>query len=200
MPKRIWQFGPLHYALPARAVADAARDLTSLRDVRAIVADAVQRGKCNVPDLFEELNNGPSVGSALFREALTDVAEGIRSAAEGDLKDLLARSGLPMPLFNATVFAGDTFVARPDAWWPEFGVAVEVDSREWHMSPEDHARTLERQRRMGKYGIVVLPFTPSQIRKHPADVVAEIRHALDSARGRPPLNLRTVLADNRAAA
>jgi hypothetical protein len=200
MPKRIWQFGPLHYALPARAVADAARDLTSLRDVRAIVADAVQRGKCNVPDLFEELNNGPSVGSALFREALTDVAEGIRSAAEGDLKDLLARSGLPMPLFNATVFAGDTFVARPDAWWPEFGVAVEVDSREWHMSPEDHTRTLERQRRMGKYGIVVLPFTPSQIRKHPADVVAEIRHALDSARGRPPLNLRTVLADNRAAA
>jgi hypothetical protein len=101
-----------------------------------------------------------------------------------------------MPLFNAMVFAGDTFVAKPDAWWPEFGVAVEVDSREWHMSPEDHARTLERQRRMGKHGIVVLPFTPKQIRKQPAAVVAEIRDALASARGRPPLDLRTIPADN----
>jgi very-short-patch-repair endonuclease len=190
MPKRIWLSGPLHYALPARAVADTVRALTSLRDVRAIVADSVQRGKCDMPSLLTELDKGPNAGSALFREALTDVADGIRSAAEGDLKDLLRRSRLPMPLFNATVFAGDTFVARPDAWWPEFGVAVEVDSHEWHMSPHDHARTLERQRRMGKYGIIVLPFTPKQIRNQPADVIAEIRHALESGRRR--LNLRTV--------
>jgi len=198
MPKRIWRLGPLHYTLPARAVADAARSLASLRDVRAIVADAVQRGRCGVPDLSEELEAGPNVRSALFREALTDVAAGIRSAAEGDLKDLLARSGLPMPLFNATIFAGDNFVATPDAWWPEFGVAVEVDSREWHMSPQDHARTLERQRRMGKYGIIVLPFTPNQIRKQPGAVMAEIRQALES--GRPQPTLRTVPADTSAAA
>lgn len=197
MPTRVWQLGPLHYALPARAVADAARDSTSLRDVRAIVADAVQRGRCSVPDLSGELEAGPNVRSALFREALTDVAVGIRSAAEGDLKDLLARSGLPMPLFNATILAGDTFVATPDAWWPEFGVAVEVDSREWHLSPQDHARTLERQRRMGKYGIIVLPFTPKQIRKQPAAVIAEIRQALESGRPRP--NLRTLPATANSA-
>ena len=199
LPTRAWRLGPLRYALPARAVADAVRDLTSLRDVRAMVADAVQRGHCNVADLSTELKAGPNRGSALFREALTDVADGIRSAAEGDLKDLLRRSGLPMPLFNASVYDGSTFVARPDAWWPEFGVAVEVDSHEWHMSPEDHARTLERQRRMGKHSIVILPFTPKQIRKQPADVVAEIRAALESAKGRPPLKLRTVAADQSAA-
>jgi hypothetical protein len=90
LPTRVWQLGPLRYALPARAVADAVRDLTSLRDVRAMVADAVQRGHCRVPDLSTELTAGPSVGSKLFREALGDVADGIRSAAEGDLKDLLA--------------------------------------------------------------------------------------------------------------
>ena len=196
MPERVCMFGPIRYALAPRAVADTVRGLTSLRDVRAVVADAVQRRRCEVQELAAELNAGPKAGSALFREALTDVADGIRSAAEGDLKDLLRTSGLPMPLFNAMVFAGDTFVAKPDAWWPEFGVAVEVDSREWHMSPEDHARTLERQRRMGKHGIVVLPFTPKQIRKQPAAVVAEIRDALASARGRPPLDLRTIPADN----
>ena len=62
LPTRVWQLGPLRYAVPARAVADAVRDLTSLRDVRAMVADAVQRGHCRVPDLSEELSNGPSVG------------------------------------------------------------------------------------------------------------------------------------------
>ena len=45
---------------------------------------------------------------------------------------------------------------------------------------------------MGKYGIIVLPFTPSQIRKQPTEVLATIRHALGS--GRPPLHLRTVPA------
>jgi len=193
LPTQIWQLGPLRYALSPRAVADAVRDLTSLRDVRAMVADAVQRGHCRVPDLSEELSKGPSVGSKLFREALADVADGIRSAAEGDLKDLLAKSGLPAPLFNASIYDGDgTFIARPDAWWPEKGVAVEVDSHEWHMSPHDHTRTLERQRRMGKRGILVLPFTPREIRTQPAKVMATIRDALKT--GRRPDNIQTKAA------
>ena len=94
-----------------------------------------------------------------------------------------------MPLFNASIYDGDgTFIARPDAWWPEKGVAVEVDSHEWHLSPHDHTRTLERQRRMGKRGILVLPFTPREIRTQPADVMATIRHALEI---RPPARQRT---------
>ena len=194
MPKRIWRFGPLNYALPARAVADTVRGLTSLRDVRAMVADAVQRSACTVPDLSAELDHGPSVGSKLFREALADVADGIHSAAEGDLKDLLAKSGLAMPLFNASIYddKDGTFIARPDAWWPEKGVAVEVDSQEWHLSPHDHTRTLERQRRMGKRGILVLPFTPREIRTQPAKVLAAIRDALET--GRPPQNVQTKAA------
>jgi len=198
MPDRAWRLGPLRYAPPARAVADAVRGMSVLRDVRAVVAEAVQRGHCKVHELSGELAAGPSVGSALFREALADVAEGIRSAAEGDLKDLLAGSGLPMPLFNAMVFAGETFVAMPDAWWPEFGVAVEVDSREWHMSPEDHAKTLARGRRMGVHQIIVLRFTPRQIRTQPAEVQAEIRRTLEGARGRASLHLRTVPANEAA--
>jgi hypothetical protein len=194
LPTRVWQLGPLRYALPARAVADAVRDLTSLRDVRAMVADAVQRGHCRVPDLSAELDDGPSVGSKLFREALADVADGIRSAAEGDLKDLLAKSALPMPLFNASIYDGNdgTFIARPDAWWPDRGVAVEVDSHEWHLSPDDHTRTLERQRRMAKRGILVVPFTPRDIRTQPAKVLAAIRDALET--GRRPADIRTEAA------
>jgi len=195
MPGRTWEVGPVRYVPPSRAVADAVRGLPSLRDVRAVVADAVQRGSCAVKDLLAELAEGPKAGSTLFREALADVADGIRSAAEGDLRSLLVTSRLPMPLFNASLYDGDgTFIARPDAWWPEHGIAVEVDSREWHMSPDDHAKTLARGRRMAKYQIIVLRFTPRQIRTERAQVIKDIRDALTGARGRQPLNLRTVSA------
>jgi len=196
MPDRIWERGPIRYVPPSRAVADAVRAMDSLRDVRAVVADAVQRRACRVQDLVTELNEGPRPGSALFRQALADVAEGIRSTAEADLKDLLVKAKVPMPLFNPALYDKDgTFIARPDAWWPELGIAIEVDSREWHLSPEDHAKTLARGRRMGRHQIIVMRFTPKQLRSQAATVIEEIRRTLEGAQGRPSLNLRTVPAD-----
>ena len=76
----------LFQALAARAVADTARLLTDMREARAVVADAVQRGRCTVADLGAELRAGPVRGSATFRSVLAEVAEGIRSTAEGDLR------------------------------------------------------------------------------------------------------------------
>jgi hypothetical protein len=47
---------------------------------------------------------------------------------------------------------------------------------------------------MGKYGIVVLPFTPRQIRTQRAEVLATIRDALETARSRPSPTVTTVPA------
>ena len=141
------------------------------------------------------------MGSALFRAALADVADGIRSTAEADLKELLVKAKIPVPLFNPELYDADgTFIARPDAWWPELGIAIEVDSREWHLSPQDHADTLARGRRMARHQIVILRFTPNQIRSDPATVIKDIRTALEGARGRAALNLRTAAASEARAA
>lgn len=64
IPRRFSVAGPIQYVLPARAVADAARVLTGLADVRAVVAAAVQRQCCTVPDLAGELASGPHRGPA----------------------------------------------------------------------------------------------------------------------------------------
>jgi len=194
MPERIQEFGPIRYALAARAVGDTVRGMHSLRDVRGVVADAVQRGACELRELMDELNAGPRRESALFREALAEVVGGSRSAAEGALRQLIIKSGLEMPLFNADVYDGDVFIARPDAWYPEFGIAIEVDSREWHLGPDDHKKTLKRGNRMETYLINVLRFTPNDIRDEPERVIAEIREAIKRARGRARLNLRTIPA------
>ena len=98
-----------------RAVADAARDLTGLSEVRAVVAGAVQRRLCTLAQLIVELDSGPVRGSALLRDALTEVGEGIRSTAEADLRDLIMRARLPMPMFNARLYAGGMLLAVADA-------------------------------------------------------------------------------------
>jgi hypothetical protein len=192
MPPRTARSGPVRLALAPRAVADAARRLTALRDVRAVVADAVQAGRCTIGQLAAELSEGPVRGSAMFRSVLAEVAEGIRSTAEGDLRDLIRVNRLPVPLFNPSLYEDETFLGKPDAWWPDAGVAAEVDSREWHLSPEDWDRTRRRHDVMAAAGIIPLHFSPQQIRREPAEVVRMIEHALERGLNRPPLPIRTV--------
>ena len=83
-------------------------------------------------------------------------------------------------MFNARLYAGNVLIAVADAWWPDACVAAEVDSREWHLSAEQWEQTMRRHARMTAQGILVLHFTPKQIRTEPAQVVAALRAALDA--------------------
>ena len=182
MPEYVCVDGPVEFTMVARAVADAARELRSFREFRALVAHSVQGRFCKLDVLARELADTPRRQSSWLRRALGEVADGVRSVAEGDLRDLIIRAGLPRPMFNARLFAGEQFLAVADAWWPDAGVAAEVDSREWHLSPDDWAGTLARHARMGRHGIVVLHFTPGQIRTKPEQVMTDIRSALLAGR------------------
>src|SRR5260370_5991454 len=97
-------------------------------------------------------------------------------------------------MYNPRLFVGEEFIGSPDAWWPEAGVASEVDSRVWHLSPADSERTQARHARMSAHGILVLLYAPRRIRSDPAGVVAEIRKALEAGRQREPLPIRAVPA------
>jgi hypothetical protein len=195
MPEELNAIGQLRYALLDRAVADAARGMTRLSDVRAVVAEAVQRGRCDLASLVRELNDGPSAGSRFYRAALGEIADGIRSAAEADLKDLIGKSGIEKPLYNPKLYTtGGIFLGIPDAWWQRAGVAAEVDSREYHISPEDQERTTTRHNRMEGHGIHVLHFRPSAIKKKSPAVLADLRGAIEKGNARPPLPITAVPA------
>ena len=191
MPGQVCVTGEVRYVLPARAVADAARSLTSARDVRALVAQAIQQQRCSIGLLATELEQGPAKGSALLRAALAEARDGIRSAPEGDLRILLRRGRIPVPMFNARLYDGNTLIAVPDAWWPDAGVAAEVDSREYHYPAGNWQRTMRRHDRLVARGVLLLHFTPQQIRSTPEEVISQIRAALDAGRQRPRLPLVT---------
>jgi len=192
MPRAETQDLAIRYVSPARAVADAVRGMADRSQVRAVVASAVQQSRCSIRDLAAELAAGPVRGSGLFRTVLAEVAEGIRSPAEGDFRGLIRRSGLPQPLFNPSLYVNGTLLGRPDAWWPDHGVAVEIESREWHFAPDAWEATMRRDARLTAAGIRVLHVSPRQLRTEPERVVRDIAAALRVAR--PPAGVITVSA------
>lgn len=194
MPKIVYSAGEIRYVPPARAVADAARMLSDMSDARTLVATAIQGRNVRVAELAQELAQGPAIGSARLRAALAEAAEGVRSTAEADLRALIRHSRLPAPLYNPRLYKGDEFLAIPDAWWGEAALAVEVDSREWHLSPREWEQTMARHSRMGAAGITVLHYPPRRIRREPQVVAAEIRSAPEEGRGRELRGVRAVPA------
>jgi very-short-patch-repair endonuclease len=179
MPRLVINEGERRYTMAPRAVADAARYASSLADARAIVASAVQRGRCPPSMLAAELDEGGRRDSARLRIVVGEVADGVRSIAEGEFYELIKQSKLPAPLFNEPVRRPDgTLIAIADAWWPQARLVAEVDSREWHLSPADWAKTMRRHNDLTQHGIHVLHFTPGQIRYDPRSVVATIAAAL----------------------
>jgi hypothetical protein len=192
LPDQTFTLDGIRWAEAARAIADTARNEFDLREVRALVAGAVQDGTCTIGQLAQELRAGPSRESGRLRAVLEEVADGVRSAAEGDLRLLIKRSGLPEPMYNPDLYLGSVFLGRPDTWWKDAGVAGEVDSREWHYSPDQWEKTMARHSRMTAHGISVMHFTPKQVRTEPRRVVGEFRSAIEEGRKRPPLEIRAV--------
>jgi hypothetical protein len=183
----------LRYALPARAVVDTVSALTNLAEARTVVASAVQQRHCTIDQLVAEVRERRG-GGALLRAVLAEVADGIRSAAEGDLRDLIGRSGLPVPFYNPTLLWDGKFLAIPDAWWPDAAVAVEVDSKEFHLLPDDWEQTMRRHRRMSIAGLTVLHVSPRQLRTEPRLVLTDIAEALRNGRPAPRVTMRRAVA------
>jgi hypothetical protein len=138
--------------------------------------------------LDAEIRRAARSRTALVRRALTEVLEGIRSAPEAELRALTLTSRiLPTILWNPSLSTLDgTVLPTPDGWLPDAGVALEVDSREYHASPDDWRRTLSRHNVLSAHGIVVLHFTPAEIRREPKRVLRAIEQTYQARIAEPP--------------
>ena len=174
-----------------RAVVDASRRCTDRRAVRALASEVVQSGRASVADLADELATSQRRGSALLREVLTDLASGTRSAPEAELRDAVLAWGLPEPLWNPTLSTRDgRIVFVPDGYYPEAGVALEVNSHEYHGYGEAFEATEKRQASLAGLGILVVPITPNRLRLDAPGVMRDIDATLRAASGRPRPDVR----------
>lgn len=187
--------GALRVAPLERAVLDAARHCADRDGIRAMLAEVVQRRRTTVERLRDELDAGNQRGSGLVRDVLEEIADGIRSAAEGWGRDLHARSGLPPMLWNPTLRWPDgRFLARPDGYIVEVGMAWEQDSMEFHPVEEDD--TARRRARMTSAGVVVAHHRPRRLRTEPARVVEELWAHFRLAASRPTPHLIVIPSEH----
>lgn len=191
MPHRVMR-DDIPLAPVDRAVLDAVRRWRATDPVRALLTEAVQRGKCRPPDLVAELDSGSRRGTALPRRVLEEVCAGARSVAEAHAMPVWHRADLPKATWNQPVHGADgQFIAVPDAWCDEVALAWEIDSFEWHSDAKGYARTVARNTRYTAAGIVVVQTLPSRLRDDPAGVISDLRAAYTTAaaRPRPPVTL-----------
>ncbi|MFD6969343.1 hypothetical protein [Streptomyces sp. NPDC059949] len=174
---------------PVRAAADFAARADDPDLVRSVLANVVQGGWCHPHDLHAELRAGRIANRPAARAAAAELVAGVRSIAEGRARDTLSATDLPAPLWNARLYGPDgAFLASPDAYWPEEGVALEIDSAEYHYTRDSWQATLRRRLRLESRGVLVASTTPGILRDGPADVIAALRAllAVGAARPAPP--------------
>ena len=185
-----YEIGLVRYAPTARAVADAAHWFTNLDDVRAVVAEAIQKQACSIAELGIELARGTNTDSSRLRTALSEVRSGVRSAAEAQFRERLLRSDLPVPQFNVFLRAADgTSIGKIDAWWADAGVAAEIDSQEYHFYRDGWLKTDAKHGRMLKHDIKPHHFAPRRITSDWPAVYAELKASITSGVKRPRLNV-----------
>jgi len=184
----IYRAGAIRYAAPARAVADAAQVLPSLDDVRAIVAEAIQRQACSIALLGLELERSGTRDSGRLRAALADARAGSRSVAEIRFRERIEQSPLPPPQYNVFLRATDgTDIGEVDAWWADAGVSVEIDSQEYHFYRADWLRTEAKRSRLLKHGIFPHNIAPVRVDNDWDAVYSELKSSLEKGTQRPSL-------------
>jgi hypothetical protein len=165
-----------------RSVLDACRRLKDHDQVKALITEAVQRGRVHPRGLVRELETGSPRGTAVPRAVLRDVMAGARSVAEIDAIRVWERTGLPLPVWNVPLRSTvGTYIGTPDAWFAEVGLAWEIDSYEFHFRREDYADTISRNARYAAEGITVVQTLPNRLRTNPDEVAAELRAAYQAA-------------------
>lgn len=179
--------GLLRLAPLSRAVLDASRLCRDEDAVRSLIYETVQRELVAPEALDLERRAGQKRGSRFARLALESVYAGARSMPEGDLVAILARSGLGRMRLNVDLFTPEgAFIARPDAYDPESGVCLEIDSREHHFAVASWEATMRRHARMTSYGLLVIHATPTRMRSETEVVMEEVLRAIRSRAGAAP--------------
>ncbi|MET8541718.1 hypothetical protein ABZW03_13850 [Kitasatospora sp. NPDC004799] len=168
----------------ARAVADALAEWTAepggSAPVREVLREAVALpgNRCTVRELVVELADSGLTREPRVRAALDELLAAERDLALERLGRLADEGLLPAPLAAPELrMRGGTYIAVPDLYWPERGVAVEVDSELRCVSEGEAAWVRGGQHRMEYLGIRVVYVSGARLAADPDAVGGELREA-----------------------
>ncbi len=100
-----------------------------------------------------------------------------RSGLERRFRELVAGAGLPKPSANLFVEGHEL-----DAYWPEERFAVELDTYDYHGSPQAFEADRIRQEELKLAGIELVRITGTRLNREPAAVMQRLRRLLAQRR------------------
>jgi hypothetical protein len=167
----------------ARAVADTAVARRRLDDVRALVAEVVQKKHCSIDELAVELRRGPQRGSAFLRQAIDEIGAGAWSAPEARAAALLRVAGAPPFEQNRRIdLPGGRYVIA-DFVWIELRAVLEIDSMIHHHDDQaDVDRTDDKHIALETVGFSVIHRTPRYVITRPEEFTRGVLAWLDTRR------------------
>ncbi|MFH9014070.1 hypothetical protein ACH4C6_22150 [Streptomyces sp. NPDC017943] len=178
-----------------RAVADAVAGLADAEVVRRLLTEAVRGGHCDAASVVRELTEARLLSRPHVVDAVDSLLAEGRARAEDRLYRMVARYGLPDPVWNVDLrLPGGPYLGGLDAYWPEHAVAVELDTRAPRQDDDalwsEYARKREHLERLG---ITVVHITPRKLRDSPEQQATVVRTALMAAGDRDPAAYVVVL-------
>jgi very-short-patch-repair endonuclease len=105
--------------------------------------------------------------------------EPTRGELERAFRDLCRHYGLPLPSQNVSLVGYEV-----DAYWPQYGLVVELDGWEFHKTRRAFERDRRRDAALTAAGYRVLRFTWRQVNHEPEVVAAAIRSGCPRGDGR----------------
>jgi len=162
---------------PARTLIDLAAH-ADLRTLEYAIEEAIVHKRITERQLLHAAARSKGHrGAARIRAVLAAQREpGItRSKAERRFRALIRAAQLPQPLTNVKLHG-----YKVDAYWPELGVVVEVQSQ-FHLTKAALERDTRKAARLTAAGLTVSYVTWTQMEEEPYAVVARVAQTLTRA-------------------
>lgn len=168
--------------IPITSVPRTLLDIAGVADERTLrraVNQAARTGWLNRRAMDAVLNRNPRrKGSKQLRAVIASVIPATRrsrSDLEVAFLALCADYGLPEPVTNGTVLGIEV-----DFHWPGTNLIVELDSYEYHRTPQEFENDRRRDAHLKRHGYEVLRIPDAWLDSDPAGVADTVRALLGS--------------------
>jgi predicted transcriptional regulator of viral defense system len=174
---------------PSRTKVDLAGTISD-RALRSCFERSAARGTLDLDAIEAAMESDQRRGAPALKALIAEWRGAAPVARRGRLKSpleakilpLVARRGLPAPLANAPVRLADGWI-EVDFLWPDQGLVVEADSRDFHSTIVAFERDRRRDRELLKAGYATLRITSRQAETEAAAVTDAVESLLKAQGG-----------------
>ncbi len=166
---------------PAWTAVEVARTLKRPR-VLAILDAALRSGTCSQAEMQNALEEQRGRrGVVSVRELLPLADARAESPMESEMRLVFIDWELPIPELQYEIRDLHGQLWRLDFAWPEFRVAAEYDSMEWHSNPVAVKHDRIKMARLQEMNWTSVPAVVDDIRKYPVELCTRIKRHFDRA-------------------